>query len=94
MNNHRLAQTVAAVHAARMIAGPHILAARALLGWSAAELAEKARLSYPTVQRAESAQGIPSMKTTNLFAIQRALEIAGIVFSTDGDNGVKMKRPS
>ena len=78
-----------------MIIGPQIRAARALLGWSAAELAARAGISYPTVQRAEAVNGIPGMRTPNLAAIQRALEAGGIVFldeSDDGGGGVRFRR--
>ena len=46
--------------------------------------AERAGLSYATVQRAEAAKGIPATKATNLFAIERALTDAGIVFLEPG----------
>jgi hypothetical protein len=70
---------------ASMITGAQIRAGRALLGWSAATLAERAGVSYPTVQRAEAAEGIPRMKAPNLFAIQRALEQGGVVFLEAGE---------
>lgn len=68
-----------------MITGPQIRAARALVGWTAAKLAERSRLSVPTIQRAEQAADVPNMKTTNLLAVQRALEAAGVVFLDPGD---------
>jgi hypothetical protein len=37
---------------AQMVTGSQIRAARALLGWSAAELAEKAAISHSALQRA------------------------------------------
>lgn len=84
-------------HDGQMITGPQIRAARALLGWSAAELADKAGLSYPTVQRAESVDGVPAMKTTNMMALQAALEKAGVSFLDSGDMrdggpGVRLRR--
>jgi hypothetical protein len=45
-----------------------------MLGWSAHELATRAGLGYNTVVRAESVDGLPSMRTPNLLAIQQALE--------------------
>jgi hypothetical protein len=69
-----------------MITGPQIRAARALLGWSPVELATKSKLSYPTIQRAESAPGIPPIQAPNLFAIQRALEGGGVIFLDAGKN--------
>lgn len=70
----------------RMISGPQIRAARALLGWTVHDLATRSRLSYATVQRAESSPGIPSTQATNLFAIQQALEQGGVVFLDPGEN--------
>jgi transcriptional regulator with XRE-family HTH domain len=80
-----------------MIGGAQIRAARALLGWTVAELATRARLSYATVQRAESAAGVPTTQAVNLFAIQQALEAGGVVFldpgeHRDGGAGVRLKR--
>jgi ribosome-binding protein aMBF1 (putative translation factor) len=79
-----------------MLTGAQIRAGRALVGWSAATLAERAGLSYPTVQRAESTDAVPNMKTPNLLAIQRALEEAGVVFLEAGEQrsggvGVRLK---
>jgi hypothetical protein len=53
---------------------------------------------YPTVQRAESTDGVPNMKTGNLLAIQRVLEEAGVVFLDPGENRdgrveVRLKAP-
>ena len=67
-----------------MITGPQIRAARALLNWSAGELARRARLGSATVQRAEAASGIPMTQAPNLHAIQMAFEQAGIVFLEGG----------
>jgi len=69
-----------------MLTGAQIRAGRALLGWTAAALAERSGVSYPTVQRAESTDGVPRMKAPNLFAIQRALEDGGVVFLDPGEH--------
>jgi transcriptional regulator with XRE-family HTH domain len=79
-----------------MITGAQIRAARGLLGWSTAQLAEKSGVSYSSIQRAESIDGISSMRATNLFAVQRALEDGGVIFLGGGDNrnggdGVRLK---
>jgi transcriptional regulator with XRE-family HTH domain len=80
-----------------MLTGPQIRAARGLIGWSIATLADKAGVGYQTVHRAETAEGVPSTTATNLFAIQRALEAAGVVFldeheHRDGGVGVRLRR--
>jgi transcriptional regulator with XRE-family HTH domain len=82
-----------------MVTGAQIRAARALVGWSATTLANRSGVSYPTIQRAESADGIPHMQAPNLAAIQRTLEEAGVVFLEDqeqrqGGRGVRLRRRS
>ena len=62
--------------------GRQIQAARALLGWSQAKVADAAGVSVPTVKRVEgAAQTRPSADA--VAAIRAALETAGITF-TDG----------
>jgi len=94
-----VAQSVAVADArdysACVITGAQIRAARGLLGWSADELARRASISYSTVQRAETASGIPSVTARNLGAIQRPLEMAGVEFLTESDSagaGVRLRR--
>ncbi|MDE1993770.1 MAG: transcriptional regulator, partial [Rhizobiaceae bacterium] len=62
------------------ITGAQIRAARALLRWSAKDLANAAKVGVATVSRAEVENERPSLTTANLSAIQRALETAGIKF--------------
>lgn len=73
--------------------GPQLRAARALLGWSARELAEKSRVSLPTIQRIESAAGVPISQTRTMVDLASALESAGIEFTgtPENDPGVKLK---
>ena len=71
-------------------------AARALLNWSAAELAERCGVSHPTISRAEKAEGMPNMQSKNLAAIKTALERAGVEFmdgpySGSGGPGVRLR---
>lgn len=74
-----------------MIIGPQIRAARALLNWSAEELARKANLGVATVRRAEAADGAPSMTSANLAAIRRTLEAGGVEFTNGGQPGVRLQ---
>ena len=75
-----------------MMTSDQIRAARALVRWSARELAEKADLSLPTIQRLEAAEGIPSTSVKTLMSIKAALEKAGVEF-TDGDApGVRLTK--
>jgi transcriptional regulator with XRE-family HTH domain len=66
-----------------MISGAQIRAARALLGISAAELAQRAKISHRTLQRFEASDGIPDGRTSVLAKIGQALEAAGIAFTGD-----------
>ena len=66
------------------ITGPQIRAARALLGISAGDVAEKAGVGIATVRRAEATDDVPSITKANLSAIRRALEEAGVRFTERG----------
>ena len=72
-------------------------AARALLRWSAEELSKQSGLSYPTIQRMESAQGVPPSYAKNLKSVRDAFTKAGIIFIDGGENeffGVMHKEKS
>ena len=66
-----------------MISGAQLRAARALLGISAAELAEASGVGHRTIQRCESSDAIPDARTTVLRQLKDALEAHGIVFLGD-----------
>jgi ribosome-binding protein aMBF1 (putative translation factor) len=70
-----------------------IRAARALLRWSAAELAREAALGLATIRRAELAEVDTSMTTANDLAVRRALEAAGVEFIDEngGGSGVRLR---
>jgi transcriptional regulator with XRE-family HTH domain len=78
-----------------LISGAQVRAARALIGWTAKELAEKANVGVSTVQRIENAAGPPNAYGSNLASIQSALESAGIEFTNGDAPGIRMrgKRP-
>jgi transcriptional regulator with XRE-family HTH domain len=67
-------------------------AARGLLGWSAAELAEAAGVSHATIKRAELAIG--EMMPANEKAIRQALHKAGVelISENGGGEGVRLRR--
>ena len=60
-------------------------AARSWLGWTQAELAERARVGLSTVKDYEGGKRTPI--PNNLEAIQRALEKAGMTFTQDSVSG-------
>ncbi len=79
-----------------MLKAGQIRAARALLRWSAAELAIRSGLSERTVQRMEAAEGVPAGLSKNLELVQRTLEEAGIIFideNEDAGPGIRLRDP-
>jgi len=80
-----------------MLTAAQIRAARALLDWSQKQLAEKSKLSVPTIKRMEGVMGPDRSTEANVEAVRRALENAGVVFlepksTKDGGAGVRLKR--
>jgi hypothetical protein len=71
-----------------------IRAARALLRWSAEDLARESSLGVTTIRRAELAEGETSMTTANDSTVRRTLEAAGVEFIEEngGGPGVRLKR--
>jgi hypothetical protein len=71
-----------------------IRAARALLRWSALDLAREAALGLATIRRAELAEGTTSMTAANDLAVRRALEAAGVEFIDEngGGPGVRLRK--
>jgi hypothetical protein len=71
-----------------------IRAARALLRWSAVDLADASAVAANTIRRAEVAEGPTALTAANDLAIRRALEEAGVVFiEENGDGpGVRLRK--
>ncbi len=65
-------------------------AARGLIGWSKAHLAESADLPLPRVRRYERGDG-KDIPEPDLDAMRHALEAAGVEFLNGGQPGVRMK---
>ena len=74
------------------ITSAQIRAARALLRWTAEDLAREAMLGVATVRRAEATDGPLQMTASNLASLRRALELSGIEFIFEGDGGVWLRR--
>jgi transcriptional regulator with XRE-family HTH domain len=66
-----------------MLSSSQLRAARALLGWSGQELAEKSGVGVTTLRRYELQEGIPTANTKVLLALKHTLENAGIEFTGD-----------
>jgi DNA-binding XRE family transcriptional regulator len=89
----RLAATSRSTQPQGMPTGEQIRAARALLRWSAAELARRARVSPTTVARCEAADGMPRVQIGTLERIRDAFEAAGVEFTQNaGTTGVRLRR--
>ena len=66
-----------------MICAEQIKAARALLGWSASELASRSMVGATTIRRYEMLGGIPQGNVNVLMKLQSSFEAAGIQFTGD-----------
>jgi ribosome-binding protein aMBF1 (putative translation factor) len=77
------------------LTGAQIRAARALLKWSAADLARHCALGVNTIRRAEVAQDATSLTAANELAIRRAFETAGVEFIDENGTGegVRFRKP-
>ena len=77
-----------------MISGSQIRAARALLGMTQGDLTEKSGVSFATIQRMETL-GTGRSSASNVDAIQKALEKAGVMFIAEngGGAGVRLAKP-
>ena len=76
-----------------MITPGEIRAARAMLGWTRQNLADRAVVALNSVIRLE--RGLVDSRTSTLSAVQKALQKAGIEFLslTENGEGIRMKRP-
>lgn len=80
-----------------MITAPQMRAARALLGIDQRQLAERAGLSLPTIQRMEASDGVIRGNVDSLMKLVDALGAAGIellgegTVSAGGGRGVRLK---
>ena len=75
-----------------MITGRQIRAARALLGLTGQELADKCSISLKTLRRYEPQDGVPNGSSKVLETIENTLVESGVEFVGDSENpGVKLK---
>jgi transcriptional regulator with XRE-family HTH domain len=80
----------------KALTSAQIRAARALLRWSAEDLARKSTLGVTTIRRAELTEGETSLTTANDLAVRRTLEAAGVEFIDEdgGGPGVRLRQRS
>jgi transcriptional regulator with XRE-family HTH domain len=76
-----------------LITGEQIRAARAMLKWTADDLAKKSEIGVATIRRLEAMNGLPSGQARILDAIQKTLEEGGVEFigTLDHQPGVRLK---
>jgi hypothetical protein len=78
----------------KQLSGAQIRAARALLKWSAVNLARNSSVGVNTIRRAEVAEEKTSLTAANDLAIRRALESSGVEFIDEngGGPGVRLRK--
>jgi hypothetical protein len=76
------------------LSSAQIRAARALLRWSAEDLARESALGVNTIRRAEVAEEAIALTAANDLTIRRALETAGVEFIDEngGGTGVRFRQ--
>ncbi len=74
-----------------IITSEQVRAARALLRWGQADLADECGVSLPTIKRLEGIRGIVSASRLTLQAIERAFTDAGVVFIAENGGGVGVR---
>jgi len=76
-----------------LITSEQIRAGRALIKWSADDLAEAAGVGVATVRRFESVAGVPSGQMRVIELIKNSLQDAGVEFvgTPDDRPGVRLK---
>src|SRR5271154_671913 len=72
------------------ISSAQMRAARALLRWSALDLAKASKVGVATIRRAEVAEGEIPVTLANEAALRRALESAGVEFTNGERPGVRL----
>ncbi len=74
-----------------MITSAQIRAARALLDWSRKDLAEHSGISFASMIRLESFDGVPASNFKTLETIKKTFEKAGIEFIGTPESGAGVR---
>ncbi len=78
-----------------MITVAQLRAARGLVGWSQARLAEASDLALSTIKRMEASEGLLRGTAENVWKVEQALENAGVAFIDEGKKlgpGVRLRK--
>ena len=70
-----------------MVSVRQVKAARAMLGWSQEDLAQKSSVSYPTIARLESEDAELGGRADTVAKIVTTLEKAGVIFVEENGEG-------
>ena len=73
------------------IMGSQLRAARALVRWSADDLAERSRVAVDTIVQGEAEDGPVSVQAADARALRLALEKAGVEFIPEDSAGVGVR---
>jgi hypothetical protein len=73
------------------ISSAQLRAARALLRWSALDLAKASKIGVATIRRVEVLDGDIPVTAANELAIRRALEAAGVEFIDENGGGAGVR---
>ena len=79
----------------RKISSAQMRAARALLRWSALDLATASKVGVATIRRVEVVEGEIPVTPANEAALRRTLESTGVEFIEEngGGPGVRLRKP-
>jgi len=77
------------------LSSAQLRSARALLRWSALDLAKASKVGVATIRRVEVIEGEIPVTAANEAALRHALEVAGIEFIDEngGGQGVRFRKP-
>ena len=74
-----------------MITSAQIRAARGILNWSRKDLAEHSGVSFASMMRLESFEGVPASNFKTLESVKQAFEKAGIEFIGSPEDGAGVR---
>ena len=74
-----------------MITSAQIRAARGMLNWSRKDLAEHSGVSFASMMRLESFEGVPASNFKTLESVKQAFEKAGIEFIGTPESGAGVR---
>ena len=74
-----------------MITSAQIRAARGILNWSRKDLAERSGVSFASMMRLESFEGVPASNFKTLESVKQAFEKAGVEFIGTPEDGAGVR---